>query len=153
VPGRQGPHFQDRSRPGYIVAEDLAELLTERGIHVDHSTVWRWVQRYGQELDLRQRRHLKLTTRSWRVDEMYVPVQGRWCYLYRAVDSEGATVEYFMSAFQDVEAANGLFRRALWTIQGYEAMHMLRKGQVRWVAGTDVRAQVRFIHRLFGIAV
>ena len=92
---------------------EVAELLNERGIHVDHSTIWRWVQRYGPELDLRQRRHLKPTNRSWRVDETYVRVQGRWCYLYCAIDSEGATVEFFMAAFRDVESAKCLFRRAL----------------------------------------
>jgi len=92
---------------------EVAELLTERGIQVDHSTIWRWVQRYGPELDRRQRMHLKPTNRSWRVDETYVRVQGRWCYLYRAVDSTGSTVEFFMSAFRDLEAAKSLFRRAL----------------------------------------
>ena len=71
------------------------------------------MQRYGPELDLRQRRHLKPTNRSWRVDETYLRVQGRWCYLYRAVDSKGATVEFFLSAFRDVESAKSLFRRAL----------------------------------------
>ena len=59
---------------------DVEELLVERGLEADH-TIWRWVQRYGPELDQRLRRHLKSTNKSWRVDETYVPVKGRWCYL------------------------------------------------------------------------
>ena len=92
---------------------EVQELLAERGINVDHSTIWRWVQRYAPELALRQRAHLKPTNKSWRVDETYVRVKGGWCYLYRAVDSEGATVEFFLSAFRDKESARSLFRRAI----------------------------------------
>ena len=55
-----------------------------------HTTVWRWVQYYGPELEQRLRQHLKPTNKSWRVDETYVRVKGRWCYLYRAIDSRGA---------------------------------------------------------------
>jgi transposase-like protein len=66
---------------------DVEELLQERGLAADHTTVWRWVQRYGPELELRIRGHLKATNKSWRVDETYLKVKGRWCYLYRAIDS------------------------------------------------------------------
>src|SRR5580700_8469676 len=72
---------------------DLEELMTERGLSVDHTTVWRWVQRYAPELNRRVRRELKRTDASWRVDETYVRVAGRWMYLYRAVDSCGATLD------------------------------------------------------------
>ena len=58
---------------------DVEELLSERGLEADHTTIWRWVQRYGPELEERLRRHLKPTNRSWRVDETYVRVKGRWC--------------------------------------------------------------------------
>src|ERR1017187_7205589 len=68
---------------------DVEELLEERGLDVDHTTVWRWVQDYGPELEQRLRQHLKPTNKSWRVDETYVRVKGRWCYLYRAIDSTG----------------------------------------------------------------
>ena len=61
---------------------DVEELLEERGLNVDHTTVWRWVQYFGPELEQRLRRHLKPTNKSWRVDETYVRVKGRWCYLY-----------------------------------------------------------------------
>jgi transposase, IS6 family len=66
---------------------DVEELLKERGLETDHTTVWRWVQRYGPELDQRMRRHLKPTNKSWRCDETFIKVKGRWCYLYRAIDS------------------------------------------------------------------
>src|ERR1044071_2799412 len=65
----------------------VEELLTERCLPADHTTVWRWVQRYAPELNKRCRRELKPTNRSWRVDETYVRAKGKWTYLYRAVDS------------------------------------------------------------------
>jgi transposase-like protein len=68
---------------------NVEELLEERGLHVDHTTIWRWVQDYGPELEQRLRRHLKPTNKSWRVDETYLRVKGRWCYLYRAIEFQG----------------------------------------------------------------
>src|SRR6202050_471047 len=76
------------------------------GLGADHTTVWRWVQRYGPELEQRMRRHLKPTNKSWRVDEAYVRVKGRWCYLYRAIDSTGATIDFLLSALREANAAN-----------------------------------------------
>src|ERR1700693_3659950 len=60
---------------------DVEALLEERGLQADHTTVWRWVQRYAPELERRLRRHLKPTNKSWRVDETYVRVKGQWVYL------------------------------------------------------------------------
>ena len=203
---------------------DVEELLEERGLNVDHTTVWRWVQYYGPELEQRLRPHLKPTNKSWRVDETYIRVKGRWCYLYRAIDSAGATIDFLLSAFRDADAAKRLFRNALGdrshpqprvintdlapiyssaipdskkevtlrnrcrhppvqylnnileqdrraikrrvnakqgfrqsqaarrTIQGYEAIHMIRKGQARWVAGDDFLRQIQFIDSLFELA-
>ena len=91
----------------------MEELLEERSLEADHTTVWRWVQRYGPELEQRLRRHLKATNKSWRVDETYVRVKGRWCYLYRAIDSAGATIDFLLSAKRDANAAKQLFRKAL----------------------------------------
>ena len=76
---------------------DVEELLGERGLKTDYTTIWRWVQRYGPELEERLRRHLKPTNKSWRVDETYIRVKGRWCYLYRAIDSTGATIDFVLS--------------------------------------------------------
>lgn len=203
---------------------DVEELLAERGLEADHTTIWRWVQRYGPELEQRLRRHLKPTNKSWRVDETYIRVKGRWCYLYRAIDSAGATIDFLLSAVRDAAAAKRLFRQALsdpshpqprvintdkaplyssaiaavkaegtlrrrcrhrpvqylnnileqdhraikrrvnakqglrefraagLTIAGYEAIHMIRKGQARRVSDNDVRQQNRFIDRLFDLA-
>ena len=92
---------------------DVAELLDERGLKADRTTLWRWVQRYGPELEQRLRRHLKPTNKFWRVDATYVQVKGRWCYLYRAIDFTGATSDFLLSALRDAEAAKRLFRKAL----------------------------------------
>jgi transposase, IS6 family len=92
---------------------DLAEMMMERHLSVDPSTIWRWVQRYAPELNARIRRELKPTNGSWRTDETYVRVAGRWTYLYRAVDSTGATIDFFLSETRDVFAAQTFFRKAL----------------------------------------
>ena len=92
---------------------DVEELFAERGLEADHTTIWRWVQRYGPELEQRLRRQLKPTNKSWRVDETYIRVQGRWCYLYRAIDSTGATIDFLLSALRDAAAAKRLFYQAL----------------------------------------
>ena len=92
---------------------DVEELLTERGLSVDHVTVWRWVQRYAPELDRRLRKRLKATNDSWRVDETYVRVKGKWVYLYRAVDSTGATIDFLLSAKRDAAAAERFLTKAL----------------------------------------
>ena len=82
-----------------------------RGLAADHTTIWRWVQRYGPELQQRLRRHLKPTNKSWRVDETYVRIKGRWHYLYRAVDSAGATIDFLLSAGATRMRPNGCFAK------------------------------------------
>src|SRR6202521_2233581 len=201
---------------------DVEELLAERGLSVDHVTVWRWVQRYAPEVDRRLRKRLKATNDSWRVDETYVRVKGKWVYLYRAVDSTGATIDFLLSAKRDAAAAERFLAKALsganhpaprvintdkhagyppaivqlkaagalegncrhrpvqdlnnfleqdhpavkrrvngsqqfrsvwatWrTIAGYEAIHMIRKGQACWnAAGAKIGLLHRFILDLF----
>jgi len=205
---------------------DVEELLAERGLHADHVTVWRWVQRYAPALQRCLRRHLKPTNDSWRLDETYVRVKGKWRYLYRAVDSSGATLDFLLSAKQDAVAAKRFLVKALsganhpaprvintdghaayppavaqlkaegnlaedcrhrpvpylnnvleqdhraikrrvnasqhfrsfwgaWrTIAGYEAIHMIRKGQACWSAvGAKVGLLHRFIVGMFGMEV
>ena len=73
----------------------------------------RWVQRYGPEREQRLHRHLKPTNKSWCVDETYIRVRGTWCYLYRAIDSTGVTIDFLLSALRDAAAAKRLFRKAL----------------------------------------
>src|SRR4028119_408897 len=92
---------------------NLSEMMLERGLTVDHSTVYRWVQAYAPELDRRCRIHLKSTNDSWRVDETYIKVKGQWKYLYRAVDSSGNTLDFMLSAKRDARAAERFFRKTL----------------------------------------
>ena len=228
----RGRHFQDeiiilcvRWYLRYSLSyRDLEEMMAERGLAVDHSTIARWVLRYAPELSKRIRRHLRRPGGSWRVDETYVRVGGRWAYLYRAIDSQGDTIDFMLSPKRDLVAARQFLRLASWrvgegrprviyvdghpayasaiadlketgelgkrcrcrpvaylnnileqdhrfikkrivaslwfrsvkgalnTIAGYESMHMIRKGQVKWLAKGDVTGQVRFIHEIFGIA-
>ena len=63
--------------------------MLERGLHVDHTTIYRWVQQYAPELEKRCRPHLKACNDSWKVDETYIKIKKVWMYLYRAVDSTG----------------------------------------------------------------
>jgi IS6 family transposase len=203
---------------------DVEELLRERGVWVDHTTVFRWVQRYAPELDQRCRPYLHVTNDSYRVDGTYIKIKEHWYYLYRAVDSTGATLDFMLSASRDAHAAEQFFQKVLdarhttpprvitvdqnaayplafdalqhdstlpetcllrqckylnnpmeqdhrfikrrvnpglgfgtfstaqQTIQGYEAMHMLHKGQLEGVTKGDVLAQNRVINQLFGLA-
>src|SRR5215831_16000407 len=92
---------------------DLEGLLGERGVVVDHTTVFRWVQRYAAELDGRCRPYLRVTKDSYRVDETYIKVKKQWCDLYRAVDSEGNTIDFMLSTTQDTKAAERFFSQGL----------------------------------------
>jgi transposase, IS6 family len=86
-------------------------LLAERGLHADHVTVWRWVQRYAPEMeqwnDVCAQDSIQPTI-VWRVDETYIRVKGKWRYLYRAVDSSG----FLLSAKQDAAAAKRFLAKA-----------------------------------------
>jgi transposase-like protein len=92
---------------------DLEEIMLERGLHVDHTTIYRWVQQYAPELEKRCHPHLKPTTDSWRVDETYIKIKKEWMYLYRAVDSEGNTLDFWLSSTRDGEAAKHFFVKTL----------------------------------------
>lgn len=202
---------------------DLEEMMAERGVQVDHSTVARWVMHFGPILNNLMRREMRHPNCSWRVDETYVRVAGRWTYLYRAIDSAGNTIDFLLSPNRDLTAAKGFLQLALSatpvgprvinvdghpayasavaelkksgelsrkcrcrpspylnniieqdhrfvkkritasqgfrsvegalnTIAGYEAMNIIRKGQIRWLPKGDVPGQRRFIERLLGIA-
>lgn len=77
--------------------------MAERGLSVDHTTIYRWVRCYAPELEKRCRPHLKATNDSWRGDETYVKVKGIWMYLYRAVDSQRNTWEFLLSSTRDAQ--------------------------------------------------
>jgi transposase, IS6 family len=96
-----------------ISYRDLELMLADRGVEVDHTTIFRWIQAYAPELEKRIRPHLRPSNGSWRVDETYVKVKGRWTYLYRAVDSCGQTIDFLLSAKRDAAAAKRFFRKAL----------------------------------------
>lgn len=203
---------------------NLEEMMLERGLTVDHTTVYRWVQAYAPELDKRCRPYLRPTLDSWRVDETYIEVKGEWKYLYRAVDSQGNTLDFMLSAKRDARAAERFFRKALntshnleprvinvdkqhsypkaidelkaeetipetcelrqnkylnniieqdhrfikrlvnpvmgfgsfntarRTLRGYEAMNMVRKGQIQGVEKGDILGQVGFVSQIFALA-
>src|SRR5262245_6430517 len=88
---------------------DVEELLAERGLLVDHVTVWR----DAPEIQRRLRPRLRPTNDSWRVDETYIRVKGKWVYLYRAVDSSGATIDFLLSAKRDAATAERFLAKAL----------------------------------------
>src|SRR5690348_412257 len=92
---------------------NLEEIMAERNVDVDHVTIWRWIQCYAPELSRRCRRELRKTNGSWRVDETYLRVAGKWTYLYRAVDSAGDTIDFLLSPNRDAPAAKRFFQKAL----------------------------------------
>ena len=92
---------------------DLELMLADRGVSVDHTTMYRWVQRFAPELEKRVRRHLRPCRGPWHVDETFVRVGGGWRYLYRAVDGTGQTIDFLLGAKRDKKTAERFFRRAL----------------------------------------
>jgi IS6 family transposase len=116
--------FKGRQYPGEVILqavrwylryplayEHVAELLAERGLEVDASCVWRWVQVYSPELNRRCQPHLKRTNKSYRVDETYIKVKAQDKYLYRAVDSTGETIDFLLTAKRDTAAAKRFFEK------------------------------------------
>jgi transposase-like protein len=98
---------------------DLAEMMQERGVAVDPSTIFRWVQRYAPEIEKRVRQYQGPRTGSWRVDETYVRVGGRWKYLFRAIDKHGQLIDFMLSDRRNTRAAYRFLRKALRTMSGH----------------------------------
>jgi transposase-like protein len=94
---------------------DVEELLAERGVQVDHVTVYRWVQRFTRLLAEAARPCRHAVGDRWLVDETYVRVAGRWRYVYRAIDQFGQVIDVFVSSHRDAKAARRFFERAIAT--------------------------------------
>jgi transposase-like protein len=92
---------------------DLVEMMGERCLNLAHTTIMRWVHQYAPEIDKKIRPYLKRTGKSWRVDETYIKVKGKWTYLYRAVDKEGNTLDFVLRAKRDAKAASRFFKKTL----------------------------------------
>lgn len=92
---------------------NLEEMMAERSIAVDHSTLHRWVIRLEPLLDKVFRRHKRPVVRRWRMDETYIKIKGQWKYLYRAVDTAGQTIDLLLTAKRDTAAALRFFRKAI----------------------------------------
>jgi transposase-like protein len=110
---------------------DLTEMMAERHLDVAHTTIMRWVQRYMPEFVKRWQRYARSVGSSWRVDETYIKVKGHWFYLYRGVDKEGQTIDFFLSERRDTPAAKRFLQQAVKrhgvpekiTLDGYAASH------------------------------
>lgn len=92
---------------------DIEELMHERGFSVDHSTINRWVLHYSPQLEAAFRLKKKRVGKRWRMDETYIKVKGQWKYYYRAVDKQGQTIDFLLTAKRDAKAALRFFKKAI----------------------------------------
>ncbi len=99
---------------------NLVEMMSERGLSISHTTIMRWVHEYSPIIDKKIRKYLKPTNDSWRVDETYIKVKGEWKYLYRAVDSNGNTIDFYFSEKRNKQAAKNFFKKALGSIHNQQ---------------------------------
>ena len=93
---------------------NLEEMLAERGVDVDHSSVYRWVQKFTPQLEAAFRKGKKRPVgTNWRMDETYIKIKGQWKSLYRAVDKEGQTIDFLLTAHRDKKVARRFFKKAI----------------------------------------
>ena len=96
-----------------LSSRHVEELMEERGVHVDHSTINRWVIKYSPQLEEAFHRRKRSVWVSWRMDETYIKVKGQWRYLYRAVDKQGQTIDFLLTEHRDTEAALRFLKKAI----------------------------------------
>lgn len=97
----------------------LEEMMIERGVEVDHTTIYRWIQTYAPEFEKKMRWYSKPLGFSWHIDETYIKIKGQWKYLYRAIDRDGRTIDFMLAHKRDLSTAKRFFRKVL--KQCYEA--------------------------------
>ena len=96
-----------------ISYRDLEEMMAERGVVIDHTTLYRWVQHYAPQLKNRLDWYKKRHARSWFVDETYIKVKGQWKYLYRAIDEQGNTIDFYLSHRRNTKAAKRFLHKLI----------------------------------------
>jgi transposase-like protein len=106
----------------------VEELMEERGVFLDHATVNRWVVKYSPLLEAKFRKSKKSVGNSWKMDETYIKVKGEWVYYYRAVDSEGNTVDFFLSNTRNTQAAKQFFKKAIGSSGQPQKVNMDKSG-------------------------
>ena len=109
---------------------DLTEMMAERGLDLYPSTIWRWVQRFVPEFEKRWDRLRRPTGSSWRLDETYVQIRGKWFYLYRAVDKQGRTIDFLLRPDRGIAAAQAFFRKAVATNRSHGPRKVTLDGHV-----------------------
>ncbi|UIN02593.1 IS6 family transposase [Yersinia ruckeri] len=125
---------------------NIEELLEERGADVDHSTVQKWVVHYAPQLEQIFRKRKKPVGRSWKMDETYIKVNGKWAYLYRVVDSDGATIDFMLSETCDRPAVLSFFKRAIGSSGFPEKVNIDKSG-----ANTAALERINSLLFLYGL--
>jgi len=127
-----------------ISYRDLEQMMGERGVAVDHSTIYRWVQKYAPEMEKRLRWHWRRPqSTSSRVDETYVKVRGEWAYLYRALDKHGNTIDFYLSPTRNANAAKRFLGKALNGLMEWENPEVINtdKAPTYGIAISELKAE------------
>ena len=122
---------------------DLEEIMAERGVRVDHATLNRWVVKFSPLIAARAQARKRPTATSWRADETYIKVKGKWTYLYRAVDRDGQTLDFMLSKRRDLAAARRFFRQAI-AAHGVPARVVIDKSGANLAGLQAVNAILKF---------
>ncbi len=127
-----------------ISYRDLEQMMGERGVLVDHSTIYRWVQKYALEIEKRLRwQWRRPQSTSWRVDETYVKVRGKWAYLYRALDKHGNTIDFYLSPTRNAKAAKRFLGKTFNGLKAWEKPEIINtdKASTYGVAISELKAE------------